>query len=332
MQIRKPSALLFLVAAGATGCGSHSPSAAGNSLNTQPGRSLTVRGVVGADAVASGGRIIVAAVGRRSTKDSAGPSTVQVVSRSFEDGAPWRREPPITERISSDGTVSVAQVDGSACVGFANVQLQPYVACLRDGRWREIAIDDLAVTGGVFNQLGADGKRLLVLMKNPRYSEHTILGFDGRTWRQLGAPIKSRTGIARMGIGTDTPTVAVEEVGRPPFTRTAYVFEHGTWRQAGPILKGLGLGPLTSGPARVGSRSFLAVTDTDAPGDWPFSVYTAQRSGGWFPVGGGPLNRGRGSAQEVVPTVVELRAGGRLSEFSQTVEAATSGVAVAMVV
>ena len=35
---------------------------------------------------------------------------------------------------------------------------------------------------------------------------------------------------------------------------------------------------------------------------------------------------------EVVPTVVELRAGGRLSEFSQTVEAATSGVAVAMVV
>ena len=36
--------------------------------------------------------------------------------------------------------------------------------------------------------------------------------------------------------------------------------------------------------------------------------------------------------EEVVPTVVELRAGGRLSEFSQTVEAATSGVAVAMVV
>jgi hypothetical protein len=35
---------------------------------------------------------------------------------------------------------------------------------------------------------------------------------------------------------------------------------------------------------------------------------------------------------EVVPSVVELRGGGRVSEFSQTVVAATSGAVVAMVV
>jgi len=34
----------------------------------------------------------------------------------------------------------------------------------------------------------------------------------------------------------------------------------------------------------------------------------------------------------VVPSVVELRGGGPVSELSQTVEAATSGAAVAMVV
>ncbi len=38
------------------------------------------------------------------------------------------------------------------------------------------------------------------------------------------------------------------------------------------------------------------------------------------------------ATEEVVPSVVELRGGGRVSEFSQTVEVAISGAGVAMVV
>jgi len=43
-------------------------------------------------------------------------------------------------------------------------------------------------------------------------------------------------------------------------------------------------------------------------------------------------SRGGHGQGGVVPSVVELRGGGPVSELSQTVEAATSGAAVAMVV
>lgn len=269
---------------------------------------ITLHDLVGTDAVAVNGRIYVAVVGKPNRSRTTKPTTVQVVSRPVSGHSrSWQREPAIPPPISTGGGVSLAQTSKVPCVGYATTALEPYVACLERGRWSPIAVDQLSHIGGIFNQLVADrGGGLLVLMHDPRRPQHIVLRLTAGAWRQLGEPLYSRMAIARLAVsdGTSTsPAIAMEEVGRPPFTRTLRVYEDGRWRSKGPALIGLGQGPLTSGPARVGSRDFLTVTDADRAQDWPFSVYTSEGSSPWREVGGAPLNRGAGSAQGNLSTI-----------------------------
>ena len=215
----------------------------------------------------------------------------------------------IAPTISTGGGLSLAQTSEAPCVGYATTTLKPYVACLQYGRWLPVAVDQLSGIVGIFNQLVADrGGGLLVLMHHPRRPQHIVLRLAGGIWRRLGAPLTSRMAIARLAVsdGTSTPpAIAMEEVGRPPFTRTLRVYKNGRWHSRGLALTGLGQGPLTSGPAHVGSRDFLTVTDADRAQDWPFSVYTSRTSSPWSEVGGTPLNKGFGSAQGNLSTVGE---------------------------
>ncbi len=124
-------------------------------------------------------------------------------------------------------------------------------------------------------------------------------GFGGiEFWRDRLGAIHIR-GAARLSSGSGVSTVALFRL--PPGLRPS-VF------QALPIATGFDAGVFPAGSA-------LLVVRPDG------SVAIVS-----------PSSATDNSVLEVVPTVVELRAGGRLSEFSQTVEAATSGVAVAMVV
>lgn len=270
---------------------------------------ITLRDVVGTDAVAVGDRIYVAVVGKRGRSDVAKPTAVEVVSRAASgDSTSWRREPAIAPPISAAGAVSLAQTTDAPCVGYATATLKPYVACLRHGRWSPVAVAQLTDTAGIFNQLVADQGGLLALMRHPRLPQHIVLRSTGGTWQQLGRPLSSRMAIARLAVndGTSrTPAIAMQEVAQPPFTRTLRSYRNGAWQSDGPTLTGLSQGPLTSGPARVGPSSFVTAVEADRPQNWPFSVYTSRGSKPWRAVGGAPLNRGTGSAQGNLSTVAD---------------------------
>ena len=289
-------------------CGTHDArSPAATDWRARHVGAITLHDAVGTDAVAVGGRIYVAVVGKRDRVRGAKATAVQVVSRPVSgDSRSWRREPPIARSISTGGGVSLAQTADAPCVGYATPALRPYVACLRHGAWSPAGVDRLAGSGGIFNQLVADRGALLALMRDPRKSRHVVLRFSDGAWRTLGQPLSSRMAIARLAVNDGTsgaPSIAMEEVGSPPFTRTLRSYRNGVWRSEGPPLAGVGQGPLTSGPARVGSRSFVTVAEADRQEPWPFSVYTSRLSTPWRAVGGGALNRGAGSAQGDLSTV-----------------------------
>jgi hypothetical protein len=285
------------------GCGSAEPTSSPAGLRDDRRGALveavTLRDIIGTEALAVSGRLYVAVVGRRTANDPDGPTAVEVVSRPATAGAAWRREPAVPVRISGGGGLSLAARGGLPCIGYNSAASTPYVACLQDRRWQPDALESLLTAGGVFNQLADGGGGLLALVMDPRRQSHRVLREVGGRWRQLGPWVPSRSGIARLGMASDAgiPDLAMEEVGRPPHTRTIYRYREGDWQRLSPQLGDIGMGPMPGGPARIQDRRYLAVTDATDQGAWPFSVYTMRPSERWRQWGRGALNRGRGSAQ-----------------------------------
>jgi hypothetical protein len=219
----------------------------------------------------------------------------------------WKRLKPPPQAPSGDGPVNVVwkpkTIGPAPCLGFTEARrLTPIITCKGLDRWYPQAVDKLLSPKAKLIELAQIGGQLFALFQ-VRSSQGDVgvrvikTSVGGGHWEAAGRMLETGPALARLG-GAGTPRaprveLAVETQGRNPI-RYVTELKDNRWVPPSKILKGPGLGPLLSGPVRIGETTLLPVVDAERS-PWPFSVYSSTKATAWRT--GGALSTGHGNAQ-----------------------------------
>ena len=213
--------------------------------------------------------------------------------RTYELGADgdWKQLGEPVTGITGDGPVVASVSGGAPCVGY-DVEAGAAVGCWDGAGWGRPRVFHGSLLLGLRTVRGELHALLLA-----RGRARVMRRHDGR-WLRIGRRLDARGVVVALGSGPGAGIEVVTVEQRPRGRIRIHSLRGGRWRRSAPPLRHPGMGPTPSGPVRWAGRVFLPVTVASAR-NWPFSVYVA-RGGRWRRAGGGPLNRGPGSAQGTV--------------------------------
>lgn len=190
---------------------------------------------------------------------------------------------------SDAGPVDVAAAPGTItpepCLGFTEVRTRrPIITCHGLHRWFPRPFGHLVAPGSRLVQLATSRGRLVALLEQ-RVSS-TKSGFqvirtnaDGQHFERDGRVLWTGAALAQLGDGTHERTdpqveVAIETQGSAKPSRYVERLQDHRWSRVGAVLRGPGLGPLVSGPVRLGQATYMPVTDAEVE-PWTFSAYSS---------------------------------------------------------
>ncbi len=191
--------------------------------------------------------------------------------------------------------VSVAYGRSAPCVGYLTPRNGTALGCLRNGRWAPLPRAGLPRSPFSFARLTARGSRLVALYAAPQRAAAYEL--KGRRWHRLGGPVRTDGAIVALGenLRSDTPVdLALNDVRSK--TRRICTFDGSRWSKSA-ALRGIGPGPMPSGPVRVGRTVYLAVVDASTS-PWVMSVH--KLAGARWSTARQQLNQTDGNAQGTI--------------------------------
>lgn len=224
--------------------------------------------VYSSDATSDGRGTALAVAGRLSSQRSARTLAVRLYTRS--DDADWRRAPRLADAFDRSMPVSVAYRRSAPCVGYQTPRNGTALGCLSGGRWSPLPRAGLPRSPSYFARLTARGPRLVALYATPRSA--AVYQLTGRSWHRLGRPVPTGGAIVALGenLRAGAPVdLALTDVRTK--ARRVWTFDGSRWSKSA-ALRGIGAGPMPSGPVRVGRAVYLAVVDA-SKSPWVMSVH-----------------------------------------------------------
>lgn len=267
-----PLVLLIGVLAAIAGCGAEDGSAAGRSSASPvafPDESW-------AELASDGDDLWLAVAGYA----AGGEFGLRVFEKA---GAGWEKLPSPPGRVSGDLPLSIAvsgEPEGAPCLGYSvGSRPAPVVTCFEEGGWRRLDLPPLR--GAHLNQIETRDGDLVALFdkQGPQASTYRLMRNTGAEWVSA-PPISAPPAIAQIAMeGPQESAASFPRVGFATQGRQSQHFaaelRGGGWRKLQPALRGLGAGPLLSGPVLLGDRVLYPVNEADTE-PWSFSVLTAR--------------------------------------------------------
>jgi hypothetical protein len=222
-----------------------------------------------------------------------------------KQGSGWAPLPPPSGRVSPDLPISIAMAGGKTglkpCLGYSNDPGRlPVVSCWARGHWARKPLPK-AESAQLLQLAGNSGDLVALLLEqpSPRVADYRVLRFHSNRWSLEGPPVSAPTAVARLAVnlrpGRDSPAIGVT-------TQTAraerYVLglDGQRWRRVGPVLRGLGIGPMVGGPVITQTGALFPVTQADVV-PWSFSAHALPVESSSGKSSGKRLSVGAGNAQ-----------------------------------
>ena len=227
------------------------------------------------------------------------------VFRMQESG--WTRLPSPSERVSPDVPISIAVAGGGGvrsmpCLGFSKDPSRlPVVSCWSDGHWSSKAMPRQQ-SAQLLQVSGDSGSLVALLLDQPtsRLAKYRVLRFHSGSWTPEGPPVPATSAVARLAVDLapdpDSPAIGVTTQSTQA-ERYVLGLRGKRWQRVGPVVRGLGVGPMVGGPVVTSSSVLFPVTEADVV-PWTFSTHSIRmRSSSKIKSSSERLSNGAGNAQ-----------------------------------
>lgn len=220
-------------------------------------------------------------------------------------GSDWIPLPPPSGRVSPDLPISIAMAGGTArstpCLGYSKGQSRlPVVSCLSDGQWASRPMPRMP--SAQLLELSSDSGDLIALLldqTSPGVAHYRVLRYRSGGWAREGPPVPAPSAVARLAIdptsGRDSPAIGVTTQSAQA-ERYVIGLEGDRWRTVGPVIRGLGIGPLVGGPVLMRNSVLFPVNEADAT-PWTFSIHSFRVGASQAKSSAERLSTGAGNAQ-----------------------------------
>ena len=225
------------------------------------------------------------------------------VFRMQESG--WTALPSPSGRVSPDVPISIAVAGGGArstpCLGYSTDPSRlPIVSCWSDGHWSSKAMPRQQ-SAQLLQISGDSGGLIALLLDQPtsRLAKYRVLRFHSGLWTPEGPPVSATSAVARLAVDLapdpDSPAIGVTTQSTRA-ERYVLGLRGKRWQRVGPVIRGLGVGPMVGGPVLTSSSVLFPVTEADVV-PWTFSTHSMRVGSSKVKSSSKRLSDGAGNAQ-----------------------------------